>query len=276
VSFKDAQERFISRPNSTSKDAPIFEFSKIDMRKDSMEAAYFHVHLITDTKLWRTDAFDLNSGHRQKMVLQSAESDMYLAVHRRTHTITEVREVGPSSVWEFVKLPHNPLSFALVHVQTHMLLSAHTKTRSKGTLRLIPKTHRVDPSAAFTFYMTPSIAQAVQAQGMEPKVWIQSYMPYISALAALGGLVTAGALLGNIMKSNAPPASHGPADKPTTTNVGKSNPMPANVQPGGGAGHKLIASSAKWTVAPEAISATTVTVANSPSTKELLRKNTNA
>ncbi|KAI9156049.1 hypothetical protein H9P43_009159 [Blastocladiella emersonii ATCC 22665] len=220
VSMVDIKERYIERDTKAKVTAGAFKFAKFDIKKESHRAAYFTISLVSDTKMWRVDTFDLNQGHKAKMVLQCADTELYLAVDKDFGTLTERADIDHAAVWEFLKLPHNPLAFALAHPEAKKILVADAKD---GALTLVDwdvpgAAPKPSLASSFMLFMPASIAQAVQAQNAPQQPWIQKAMPYISAVSAIGGLATAGALVGNLMKANAvQSAPQAPAHTTTST-----------------------------------------------------------
>ncbi|KNE64897.1 hypothetical protein AMAG_19397 [Allomyces macrogynus ATCC 38327] len=208
------------------------------MRKDPMAAAYFNIHLITDTKMWRTDAFDLNAGHHQKMVMQTADTEQFLGVNADGKFI-EQDELDHAVVWEFLRLPHNPLAFSLMHVESEKMLMTDPKT---GDLALVERGSAAATKhalhQAFMIYMPANIGQAVATQNAPKQPWITKAMPYISAVGAVGGIATAAALVTNVLRSSQ--ASH-PAASTTTTPVTAGHMEAATPAEGGATtGHNLV------------------------------------
>ncbi|KAJ1503570.1 hypothetical protein HMI54_007965 [Coelomomyces lativittatus] len=196
ISIQDQQGAFIMR-NASGK----YVFSKFDIQKDPSRASYFYISLVTDTKMWRTELFDLNTGHKQKLVLQTCDSECYLGVIKGQGQVKEFKTIDHSTVWEFRKLPHNPLAFALIHVASNMTLAS-----KKGQLVLTPT---ATLESSFTLYVAPSTQQALMLQNTPKTPMITKIMPWFSALSAIAGVATSTALILNFSKSasSAPPPS---------------------------------------------------------------------
>ncbi|KAJ3373164.1 hypothetical protein GGF31_001154 [Allomyces arbusculus] len=214
VGIKDIKDRYLTR---SAKAGIPYTFIKLDVQKDPMRVLYFNVHLVTDTKVYQTAAFDLNAGHHQKLALQCADSELYLGVNLSSKQLEESEQVEQATVWEFVKLAHHALAFSLLHVATNQMLTADPKT---GALQLVqrgsPAGNKSLLHQAFVLHMPINLVQAVQAQQAPHMPWIAKAMPYISAVGAIGGVVTGAALVANIMKSSAASSAAAAANHPVT------------------------------------------------------------
>ncbi|KAI9218379.1 hypothetical protein BC828DRAFT_388828 [Blastocladiella britannica] len=201
---------FISRSSDPAFASPsggvaaTFSMTKVDIRADPTLPAYFTLHQakLQGDEVKPSGAVDLASAHRTRVLLQLSDTEQYLGVDSgRSGRMSEYVAPMPSCVWEFLKLPHNPLAFALSHPGTSTMLFADAK--SKGNLTLTPLTPKPPTGACFLLYIPASLSQAVQVQqqtvGVAVRPFIQRAMPYIQAVGAIGGLATAGALVTNII-----------------------------------------------------------------------------
>ncbi|KAL7749882.1 hypothetical protein RI367_004758 [Sorochytrium milnesiophthora] len=216
ITFHDSKDRYVVRAEKS-----LYSFKKLDMKKsdDQAKAAYFLLSLVTDTKMWNTDTFDLNSGHNAKMVIKCYDTDQYLGIGSSASPssdgLVEVSQIDHTSVWEFKKLPHNPLAFSLFHPESKCYLAVS----SSGALTAVGG--RPTTASAFVMFIPSTVAQAVQLQNMEARPVIQKILPYLSAVGAIGGLGTASALVSAQIRA-AQQAS-------ATTAAAAATPAPAHV-----------------------------------------------